>query len=384
MRFASDRERDFLPAVRTLDRYVLREWLTILAIVIGATYGLLLLIEIQDSFQDLLKYGASAREMLFYYAVKSPSFIAYVLPIAVLVSLLYTLGQMHRNNEIVAMRCAGVSLATITRSIWIAVAVLSVLLFYVSSSIVPWSIEEARLIKTNLEFNAVVKKGGSSDDVGVEYNLGYDNRRERRLWQISKFSRYRHDAAGIQVSILDAERREIRRLLAAKGVWDESTQGWTFFDGVEVVDPLDPDKYRPVPFTRLEFPEFHEDPEWIVLLLKAPKNLSLFELGRIIESPDTINHRRRAAYAVRYHWLLAGTFGCLIAAGLAVPFAVTGVRVNPAVGVSKALGLFGAYWLMDTICRLLGEQQALVPWMAAWLPIFAMTAIAGWLMWRER
>jgi lipopolysaccharide export system permease protein len=81
---------------------------------------------------------------------------------------------------------------------------------------------------------------------------------------------------------------------------------------------------------------------------------------------------------------LAATFGCLISAGLAVPFAVTGVRVNPAVGVSKALGLFAFYWIIDRVCKLLGEQQAVDPWVAAWLPIAVMAVLASWLMWRER
>jgi lipopolysaccharide export system permease protein len=370
--------------MRIMDRHVLREWLTIFVIVMAAIYGLRLMIEVSDSFPDLRRYGASGFEVLRYYAVISPSFLTYVLPIAVMVSLLYALGQMHRNNEIVAMRSAGVSLWTITRSLWLVVTGLSVLQFNMNSSIVPWSVEEARLIKTNLEFRWLQSQGRSADEIGVEYNLGYDNRHDRRLWQISKFSRFEHSAAGIQVSVLDGNGTEIRRVLAAAGVWNGAGKGWTLSGGVEVLDPRSPDLVRPVPFDRLECPEFYEDPEWMALLLRSPKNLSLYELGRVIESPDTVNHRRRAAYAVRYHALLASTFGCLIAAGLAVPFAVSGVRVNPAVGVSKALGLFGAYWVMYTICRLLGEQQALLPAVAAWVPTVVMSVVAVWLMWRAR
>lgn len=385
LRFASELERSCVAGVfRTLDRHVFWEWLTIFAIVIGATYGLLILIEVSGSFPDLRKFGASGLDMLKYYAVVSPSFLTFVLPIAVLVSLLYALGQLHRNNEIIAMRSAGMSLGSITRSIWLAVIALSVLQFNMNSSIVPWSVEEARLIKTNLEFHWLSAQGRRADEIGVEYNLGYDNRRDRRLWQISQFSRFSHAASGIQISMLDADRHEIRRVLAATGVWNGEGKGWTLFNGVQIANPLSADLMAPETFTRLEFPGFYEDPEWMALLLRSPKNLSLYELDRVIRSPDTINHRRRAAYEVRYHVLLASTFGCLIAAGLAIPFAVTGVRVNPAVGVSKALGLFGAYWLMYTVCRLLGEQQALAPSVAAWLPTAVMLLLAVWLMWRER
>jgi LPS export ABC transporter permease LptG len=370
--------------MRIISRHVLREWLTIFVIVMAAIYGLRLMIEVSDSFPDLRRYGATGSEVLHYYAVISPSFLTYVLPIAVMVSLLYALGQLHRNNEIVAMRSAGVSLWTITRSIWVGVTLLSVLQFNMNSSIVPWSVEEARLIRTNLEFRWLVAQGRAADEIGAEYNLGYDNRHDRRLWQISKFSRYDHSATGIHVSVLDAGHNEIRRVLAASGVWNGEGKGWTLVDGLEVLDPRSGDLVRMVPFDRLECPEFHENPEWMALLLRAPKTLSLDELDRIIQSPDTVNIRRRSAYEVRYHALLASTFGCLIAAGIAVPFAVSGVRVNPAVGVSKALGLFGAFWIIYTICRLLGEQQALAPPVAAWVPTGVMAVLAVWLMWRER
>jgi lipopolysaccharide export system permease protein len=77
---------------------------------------------------------------------------------------------------------------------------------------------------------------------------------------------------------------------------------------------------------------------------------------------------------------MAGAFSCLIVAGLAVPFAVSGVRVNPAVGVSKSLALFFLYYLLATIGTMLGDQGAVPAWVAAWLPNGFMAAFAAWLM----
>jgi lipopolysaccharide export system permease protein len=76
---------------------------------------------------------------------------------------------------------------------------------------------------------------------------------------------------------------------------------------------------------------------------------------------------------------MAGSFSCLIVAGLAVPFAVSGVRVNPAVGVSKSLALFFLFYLLSTIGTMLGDQEAVPPWVAAWLPNAFMAGLAAWL-----
>ena len=75
-----------------------------LGLVLGATLGLLLMQAMYDDFRDLLADGATAVDLAVYYMIKLPSYLSVVLPLALLVSLLYTLGQMHRNHEITALR----------------------------------------------------------------------------------------------------------------------------------------------------------------------------------------------------------------------------------------------------------------------------------------
>ena len=45
----------------------------------------------------------------------------------------------------------------------------------------------------------------------------------------------------------------------------------------------------------------------------------------------------------------SGPFKYLIFCGIAIPFAVSGVRNTPAVGVTKSIGLFFAFYLMTSI-----------------------------------
>ena len=87
-----------------VDRYVLFEWLKIFGLVLGAMLGLQLIVEVQDSFSDLLYYNADFGQIIFYYLVLAPSFLTISLPAAILVSILYALGLLHRNNEFLAFR----------------------------------------------------------------------------------------------------------------------------------------------------------------------------------------------------------------------------------------------------------------------------------------
>ncbi|HEV8073273.1 MAG TPA: LptF/LptG family permease, partial [Opitutaceae bacterium] len=89
-------------------------------------------------------------------------------------------------------------------------------------------------------------------------------------------------------------------------------------------------------------------------------------------------------YAVRYFGLLADMFVPLIVIGIAVPFAMSGVRVNPAVGVSKSIGLFLLYYVLNNFATSLATEQLMSPVMAAWLPNLGMAALAAWLFARMR
>jgi lipopolysaccharide export system permease protein len=353
-------------ALMRLDRYILVEWLKILGLAVGATFGVLVLAEFYDSVLVLLSEHAPAGRIALYYVVLAPSYLSLVLPISILISLLYVLGHLHRNNEIVAMRAAGIGLFRITRWILITATAFSGLLFYFNGSLIPWSVEHARLIRENLKFAHEAKAAGEeTESVGLVYNVGYDNRADGRRWMIARYSEYSNRAFGIQVSELDAHHRETRRVVAAEGFWDEVTHTWEFLRGREMhFNPETDEIVRPLSFDRRVFKEFDDDPAWMQMLDKDPTDLSFFELGQIITAPEVAGSPRLPAYAVRYHELLAGTFSCLIAAGLAIPFAV--------------------FYVLSFIGRQLGEQSTVGPALAAWLPNIFMAGLALFFLFRAR
>ncbi|HBM85582.1 MAG TPA: YjgP/YjgQ family permease, partial [Opitutae bacterium] len=115
-----------------------------------------------------------------------------------------------------------------------------------------------------------------------------------------------------------------------------------------------------------------------------PKGLSLFELRRIIETVPPEENPAVHAYQVRYFSLLAAPFSCLVVVGLAVPFAVSGVRTNPMIGVSKCMGYFAIFYVLISIATILGERQVIPVVLAAWLPNIVMLGAAAWFFRQAR
>ncbi len=369
----------------TLDRYVLREWLKILGLVLCATMGLLLMQAMYDDFSDLLEDGAGATDVVMYFAVKLPSYFSIVLPLSLLVSLLYALGVLHRGNEIVAMRAAGLGVGRITRGLWVAGVLLCGLTAYLNGKVIPWSVEASRSLLETIRFRAEAGSVGAADRVGASTGVAFDNQRQNRMWFFNRYSRFTHRGYGVMVSELDGQRREKTRLHAREGYFDARRGCWVFRDGRETwVEPETGEVVRTVAFAEKVVPHFQEDPALMLVFDLKPSDLSFFELTRIIEYFTIEDNPKVTPYAVRYFGLLTETFGPLIILAIAIPFAISGVRVNPAVGVSKSIGFFLLYFLLAKASTALGGREAFSPLWAAILPNLAMLGIGVGLFARMR
>ena len=131
------------PGLNTFDRHLLREWFRILGIVLLATTGMMFVQVLFDDFQRLRDLGARGLDLWMYVLVTLPSFLAFVLPLTLLLSLLFVLGQLHRANELTAMRAAGVGFMRITRPVWVVGILACAGMWWLNSSIVPWSVQDS-------------------------------------------------------------------------------------------------------------------------------------------------------------------------------------------------------------------------------------------------
>jgi lipopolysaccharide export system permease protein len=374
----------FHRGVNTFDRHLLREWLKVLGLVLAASLGLLMMQVMYDSFRDLRDLGAKAADMAVYFLVTVPSFFAIVLPLALLVSLLFALGQLHRHFEFTAMRAAGVGLFRLTRPIWAVGGLCCLLSLWLNSSIIPWSVEKSRTVYEQLQFRREAKSA-VPERVGAVYDLAFDNQAGRRMWFFNRYSQFTQHGYGVSVSELDPQRRETKRLLAGEAWFDPAQQAWVFHRGRELGFNVETGvQTSSVPFDDKRESGYDEDPKLMLLVDQRPVDLSFFELRRVIDYYQADGNSKGIIYAVRYFGLLADMFVPLIVIGIAVPFAMSGVRVNPAVGVSKSIGLFLLYYVLNNFATSLATEQLMSPALAAWLPNLGMAALAAWLFARMR
>jgi lipopolysaccharide export system permease protein len=370
--------------LNTFDRHLLREWLQILGLWLAATCGLLFVQICYDDFRTLREAGATAADFWRYFLVTMPGFLAIVLPSALLLSLLFTLTKMHKSNELTAMRAAGVGFLRLTAPVWFIGVIACCVAWWLNSVVVPWSVEASRGQAEELRFRSQARVM-PADHVGAVYATAFDNPRDNRMWFFNRYSAFTHRAYGVTVSQLDRQRHETRRIVAAQAWADPGRGGWVFANGRDLqFDPESGEQMSSAPFTRLFVAGYREDPRLMLLTTARPIDLSFFELKRLIDYFAAANPSKGIPYAVRYFGLIADTVGPLIVIAIAIPFSVAGVRVNPAVGVSKAIGLFLLYYAVMNLAAILANKGLVEPAVAAWLPNIGMAGLAAWLLIRLR
>lgn len=388
-----------------IDKHVLKEWLKIFLMALCAMVGMLLISSIYNDLQDLIEWQIPTPEMLEFFGMTAVGFLPIVIPVSLLVSLLFILGHFHKNQELTAWRAAGLGIFRITRSLWVAGALLSVLMLFLNATFVPYATERtARIIQ---QYDKAGERGE---------RLFYNNEAQRHIWLISNFKSYTGEAQNVNIYCFNKQGELTNEIVAATGKYDEATGEWTLYDG-RLIDfgngPAKPPKNQKT-FDKLPlaaknilklYPkadagnphltalkdkkqhslatlisDFPENPRLMALTTKKPRDLSIPEIREVLQSlGGKENAARVAEYSVHYNSILASPFCCLIVVGIAIPFAVAGVRTNPMVGVSKSIGLFAAYFLLTNIFNALGAKQWLPPVAAAWAPNLILFFYAVWL-----
>ena len=95
--------------MRRLDRYVLKDFLLYSLMGIILFVGIYVIVDIFEKIDKFVDHHTSIAVVTRFYLWSLPVILVQVLPLAVLLGSILSLGQLRRFNEITAMQGAGVS-----------------------------------------------------------------------------------------------------------------------------------------------------------------------------------------------------------------------------------------------------------------------------------
>ena len=88
------------------------------------------------------------------------------MPLATLLASMWTIGQMSENNELIAVKSAGVSLVRIMAPLFISSAIISVLAFYSANDLVPVAYDKIYTLRDDIN--------KTKDEIKIPAGIFYD------------------------------------------------------------------------------------------------------------------------------------------------------------------------------------------------------------------
>ncbi len=359
-----------------LFRYILREYSKIFSMCFAGLMTIYLVIDFFEKIRRFLRYDSGAGPILIYFALKIPAIAFQIVPFAVLVATLLTLGLLARSNEITALRSCGVSLLWLTSPFLLFASFMSVILLAFSSSIIPIAsekAEEVRMVHIEKKPPPLALK-----PLQPWARIGTDT-----LMQIRGIEAGGKAIRGVRMfhfnqdfyldQVIEAERAQF------------SAGQWTLFNGTRRF-------FQPNHATELS--SFTEQPAAIPLI---PDDFSTSLTG----NSETMTFREIRNYVGRlqpegmpFSRLLTDYYSRLafplvtvimVLVGIALGLRQSGIRGSSmAGGIGQAFIVGFCYWTTHSVSVALGRGGALAPMLAGWMANILFASFGLYLLLKVR
>jgi lipopolysaccharide export system permease protein len=355
--------------MKTLALYLIRQFLLRCALVLAGTVAFALAADLMEAGKDVVALREDTWHALLDYALlRLPTYLSSLLPVSSLIAGLWTVGVLYRQKELVAILNTGLSPAGLTRLVLAGSLPLVLLQFVLDDRIVPRSIEELRSwdwAESANDYFSPVANGWlwlySGRDI---VRMANPQPKSRTFSDVTIF---RRDAEGLLLERIDAP---VARFMKDGIVLENAV-----IRSVADASSRTVESYRWL--GRIDF-------DIIQMLSWAPSELSLSQLNEVIDN---------AGYGQRPVGLYRTWFNARLAAALQ-PFLMLLLSMSLIPSYSRTgsfiwIFLMGisigfASFILTGITTAMGEAGLLPPWLAAWAPAFALSAlIARFLLQHE-
>jgi lipopolysaccharide export system permease protein len=343
--------------LKVLDRYIFGETARTVGIGLLAFIAIFISLDMVENVDDFVDNDVGIFTVLKYYLFQVPHIFTLTLPVAVLISCLFNVGQMARHNELTAMKASGIRFARIMGPLVLVGLLASLTSLAVSELVEPHSNSRVRSIKSN-----EIKGRGRRGQPRLRTNISY--RGKNGLFYFAPEYDTRLNMMREVVVEKSDRGRLVYRLNAEKAVWTDSAwvfrEAWVRWFSAE--GEVERESYLP----EGSLPGIDDPPEDIVREQRLPEEMSYRELSRLADRIDQ-SGGDSVRYRVGLNMKIAFPFTNLIVVLLGSPLSARLRRGGIAVGVGLGLSLTFIYYGFIRVGQTLGDNAILPPLPASWM-----------------
>lgn len=361
--------------LRKMDRYVAAYFMSSYLICFIFFLGLFIVIDLVGRVDEIIEAAPLVREReesLFWhtvelYLLKTPEIFLLVAPYLTVMSAMFSLGRLRKNNELIPMIMAGVSIFRILLPIFVLASVFLGAMVIMQEYLAPWCAEK-RMLKESLlirqeeqlikEEKQVFRDGTGKEIVITNYDVG-----AHRIGNVFLSFVKQEEGREIHCSI---KGKNARWLGPDEEVW-ELEEGLFIRQSLSGVD----DGSESVPVKRFETDLTPAD---ILMRYKGPSDMTFREIRRAY----SMNPEDRSM-KILFHYHITFPLSNLILLLLGIPFVLRHESRSHYLGLVIALLICGGYFVLDLIMNDLGAKNYVNPIVAAWFATIFCSAVGIYL-----
>ncbi len=360
-----------------VNRYIFKELIPPYTMNLLFFIFIFLMRQILEITNVIVNYQVSIAAFFLMLAYSMPYFLAYIIPMSVMMSVLLTFLRLSSDNEIVALKASGISIYSLLPPVILFSVVNALLTGYMAIYGIPWGQQAYKQMALNVvqsNFNVGLKERQFNDSFdGVMFYVNKIDFKDNSLGDVY-IEDQRND--GFSTTIVSPKGRIFNGE-------DRLSFILSLYDGMINQVNL---KSRAVHSIQFDTYDLHLDLKNAVKTIRKkkirPKEMRLAELATFLKTETTKTSKYYSVW-VEYHKKFSIPFACIALGILAVPLGVQSSSSRKSAGLGIGLIAFLLYYLLLSAGLVFSEAGNLSPIVGMWMPNIIMGGLGIYLLFKS-
>ena len=358
--------------MKKLDKYIIGQFFSNFILSIIAFLIIFLLVDLIDRLDKFIDNEMPNHDILKYYILTIPWFISISMPMALLLSTVFSMGILQKRNEITAIKASGISIKRIGTSFLIIGVLFSILLFYFDNKIVTKSMH----LRTELEDKYFKKNKNSLKRKQNIHRQINDN----NVLIINRYDFKKNTANNI--SILSFNNGDLEsRIDADKMIWNNQINSWQipfYTKRIFKKNKIDFSSISKDTSLNLNFSPIDLTKESV-----KPEEMNYFELLDFVKKIKS-NGLKEPKWEVNLHFKSAFACSSFLMILFGLSLSISKPRSNIGIGIGLSIFTIFLYYAALKFGQALGYKGILNPFLSVWNANFIFLFIGLYLFSKSR
>jgi lipopolysaccharide export system permease protein len=343
--------------MKIFDLYIVKQFILTAIFAMVAIILIFVVVDMMETLDDFIDGHADVLLVAKYYFYFMPEIVKLMIPVAMLLSALFTTGRFSATNEMTAMKASGLSLYRYIAPLLIISFIVSLFAIYFNGWVVPYTNKQKySLARVYLhKYLSYVSKS----NIFIQDS-------ETRIISIGNFDDGTKTASNVTVEdFLNTDLTVVQaRYQAKQMVWDAINKSWSLMNGN--FRRFNGDKEYLESFTILNIGRLNFSPGDIEKKQQRPDEMNYYDLKNFIEHQKSAGYDA-ARWEVDFYSKISFPFASFIVVLFGVPFSSIKRRSGVGVEFGIAVGVSFLYMIFLKVSQAFGYNGELNPLFTAWL-----------------